>query len=97
MAIVDPATGRPFNNGAANVAPTTTESIIAALNLLNKRDEAMGQQLIHLGIFVEFVVQQLEKQTLVDLTGFEEFAQTKWEEIAKASGAKTVPQVNLNE
>ena len=110
MAIIDPHTGRPMGNPQSGPRPqgVPTEALVQAIQIHEQKINATTQQVIHLGIFVEYIVQQLQALDVqIDLEAFQEYAQLKWKELheeqeqrlqeAKATQAAGPIKVNLDE
>jgi hypothetical protein len=81
--IIDPSTGLPSGfGGDSSILQGQLLQLINAFQQLSQKVTAISQQQIHLGLFVEYLQQQLEVvDVVVDPEDFEAWATKRWEEI----------------
>jgi hypothetical protein len=64
-------------------------AIVKQLSVQDDKIDAMTQQTIHLGIFMQFIVEQLaDINIVVDTSNFAAYAQEKWQELREANTAR---------
>jgi len=77
--LLNPHTGKPF---AAKKQPFTEDQLIQVLQTYRMKIDYLNQQCLQLGLYSEFIVQQLEAAGIkITLEEFPEFAEKRFAEI----------------
>jgi hypothetical protein len=87
MSIINPNTGRPLQTGSRTL---TDDQIIKAVAALDHRVNNLGEQLVRMGLYLEYLIEKINLATdaegnpliVLDLDEeFQEFAQTRTAQI----------------